>query len=92
MVENVEYYISVFLKVVMTGLTTLLLIVSTASWYRMRSGKLGLISVAFAAFFVKGVIMLFDVFLETGLIVENNVALIIDLLIIVALYFSAIKK
>ncbi|EMR74375.1 hypothetical protein MBGDN05_00161 [Thermoplasmatales archaeon SCGC AB-539-N05] len=92
MIWNYEYYISLFLKIVITGLAALLLIVSTASWRRLHNIKLALISVAFASFFIKGFILVIDIFLGTDIIIQNNIALIIDLVIIISLYFSAIKK
>jgi hypothetical protein len=87
-----EYYVSLFLVIVMTGLSALLLIVSLVSSYRLHNTKLALISIAFICFFIKGLLLCFQMLLSFQIIQQNNVALVIDLIIITALYFAAIKE
>ncbi|HEX08483.1 MAG TPA: hypothetical protein ENG38_01575 [Thermoplasmatales archaeon] len=86
-----DYYISLFLTVVMTGLSALLLLVSTVSSYRLRNTKLALISIAFTCFFIKGLILCLQMLLHFQIIQQNNIVLVFDLIIITALYFAAIK-
>jgi hypothetical protein len=75
-----------FLTVVMTGLAGLLLFVSFASWYRVRSAKLALVGVAFVSFFIKAILLLF------GSIIQDEKAVVIDSVILVLLYFAVIKR
>lgn len=51
--------IYLFLTIVMAGLAGLLLLVSSASWYRLRATKLCLVSLAFLALFIKAVLLSF---------------------------------
>ncbi|HDM25398.1 MAG TPA: hypothetical protein ENG24_02240 [Thermoplasmatales archaeon] len=86
-----DYYISLFLTVVMTGLSALLLMVSMVSSYRLRNVKLMLISIAFICFFIKGLILCLQMLLDFEIIRQNNIVLVFDLAVITALYFAAIK-
>ncbi|MCD6108862.1 hypothetical protein B6U70_02880 [Euryarchaeota archaeon ex4484_162] len=86
-----DYYISLFLTVVMTGLSALLLMVSMVSSYRLRNVKLMLISIAFICFFIKGLILCLQMLLDFEIIRQNNIVLVFDLVVITALYFAAIK-
>ena len=86
-----DYYISLFLTVVMTGLSALLLMVSMVSSYRLRNVKLMLISIAFICFFIKGLRLCLQMLLDFEIIRQNNIVLVFDLVVITALYFAAIK-
>jgi len=78
--------ITLFLSIIIAGFSLLLATVSMVAYYRLRATKLLLVSMAFLAFVVKGVLIAFGVF-DQGLI-----GLAIDFVIIVFLYFAAIKK
>ena len=78
--------IKLLLSILIAGFSILLFIVSTAAYYRIRANKLLLASFAFLAFLIKGILII----LET--IDQGEIALGIDLLIIILLYFSIIKK
>lgn len=78
--------IYLFLTIVMAGLAGLLLIVSFASTYRLKALKLGLVSLAFLMFFIKAILLVFEY------IVQDEYAVIIDVIILLLLYFSVVKK
>ena len=78
--------ILLFLLIIMTGLSALLLLVSFVSWYRLRSIKLGLVSFAFVAFFVKAILQMFEI------ITPDEKAVAIDFIILVLLYLAVTKK
>lgn len=75
-----------FLTILMAGLAGLLLVVSSASWYRLRALKLGLVTIAFFVFFIKAVLLVFEI------ITEDIVAVFIDVIILIILYFSIVKR
>ena len=78
--------IILFLTIIMAGLSGLILIVSFISWYRIRTAKLAIVGLAFIAFFIKAILLIFE------LISQDEKSIIIDSLIIVLLYFAVIKK
>jgi hypothetical protein len=78
--------ITLFLAILITGLSTLLLVISSVSYYRLKLTKLLIINFAFFAFIIKGLLTLFEIITQTRL------GLILDLVIIVLLYFAVIKK
>jgi len=72
----------------------MLLVVSLISWRRTKNTKLLLVSVAFLVFFLKGIfLMVWFVFL-TGITesVEFLLLIILDLLILLFLYFAIAKS
>ena len=78
--------ITLFLTIVMAGLSCILLIVSFASWHRLRSVKFLFVSIAFVGFFIKAILLIFEI------IIQDEKAVIIDSIILILLYLSIIKK
>jgi len=78
--------ITLFLSIVIAGLSTLLFIVSAASYYKIRSTKLLIINLAFLAFIIKGILLII------GYISQHRIGLFLDLAILILLYFAIIKK
>ena len=78
--------VSIFLSILIVGFSILLFIVSIAAFSRLKQTKLILISLAFLAFAVKGTLVLVE-YIELARIV-----LIIDFLILLALYFATVKR
>lgn len=70
----------------MAGFAGLLLLISCASWYRLKAVKLGFVSLAFLALFIKAFLLIF------GTIVQDEYAVLIDVVVLVLLYFSVVKK
>lgn len=75
-----------FLTIIMAGLAGLLLLVSFVSWRRIGNVKLALVGLAFLAFLIKAVLLIF------GVIFQDEKSVVIDSIILVLLYFSVIKK
>lgn len=78
--------ILLFSSVVMAGLSLLLFLVSLLSFYRVRDSKLFFVTLAFFLFFLKGVIISLR-FLE-----QNLYLVVVDLIIILFLYLTIVKK
>jgi len=78
--------IILFLSIVITGLSALLFVVSAASFYRLRATKLLIINLAFLAFIIKGFLQIFE------FITQTRIGLILDLVVIILLYFAVVKK
>jgi len=78
--------ITLFLSIIIAGFSLLLAMVSMVAYYRLRAIKLLLVSMAFLAFVVKGVLIVI------GIVNQDTLALGIDFVILVLLYFATIKK
>ena len=52
--------ITLFLSISITGLATLLFVVSAAAFYRLRAFKLLIINLAFLIFIIKGLLLIFE--------------------------------
>lgn len=78
--------ITLFLIIIMAGLSALLLFLSVISWYRLKNVKLAIISIAFLIFFMKSVFLFLD------LLSYDIKTVGIDALILILLYFAVIKK
>jgi len=78
--------ITLFLSIIIAGFSLLLAMVSMVAYYRLRATKLLLVSIAFLAFVVKGVLIVI------GIVTQDTLALGIDFVILVLLYFATIKK
>lgn len=78
--------ITLFLIIVTTGLSALLFIVSAAACFKLRVLKLLIINLAFLAFIIKGFLQIIEIFSQ------GRLGLIIDLIILILLYFAVIKK
>jgi len=78
--------ITLFLSIIIAGFSLLLAMVSMVAYYRLRAIKLLLVSMAFLAFVVKGVLIVI------GIVNQDTLALGIDFVILVLLYFATIRK
>ena len=78
--------ITLFLSILIAGLAGLLFVVSAAAYKRLRAGKLLIINLAFLMFVIKGLLIIFEI------ISQERIGLILDITIIVLLYFAVIKK
>jgi len=70
----------------MTGLSFLLLLVSAVSYLRIRDSKMLFLMVAFLVFMVKGMLLVADV------VSQSLVLIALDLVIIVSLYLTVVKR
>jgi len=70
----------------MTGLSFLLLLVSAVSYSRIRDSKMLFLMVAFLVFMVKGMLLVADV------VSQSLVLIALDLVIIVSLYLTVVKR
>jgi len=78
--------IVLFSNIIVVGLSILLFIISMFSFYRVKNFKLLFISIAFLVFIIKGLLVLIE-YISQDLLIS-----IIDLVIILLLYFSVAKK
>jgi len=62
------------------------LLVSFVSWYRLKNMKLAIVGLAFLVFFVKALLLVFEI------IVQDEKAIIIDFIVVILLYFAVVKK
>jgi hypothetical protein len=85
--------IETFLAILLAGLSLLLLIVSLLSYRRIRNVKLLFVSIAFALFFIKALVLIMSVISNTwdefGMRWE---LLLLDVIVIVMLYLSIARK
>ena len=78
--------ITLFLAILIVGLSTLLFVLSLVAYIRLQNFKLLLISFAFFAFIIKGSLLI------TEYLSQGRFGLVIDLIILVLLYFAVAKK
>ena len=78
--------ILLFLSILIAGFSLLLFIVSIIAYSRIKSVKLLIISFAFLAFTVKGVLLLLE------FISQDMYATVIDFVVLVLLYLATAKK
>jgi hypothetical protein len=78
--------ITLLLSILIAGFSGLLFIVSIAAYNRIRSVKLLFISLAFFMFIVKGLLLIFEIF------VQDKIMIAIDFVILILLYFASVKK
>jgi hypothetical protein len=78
--------ITLFLSIAVTGFALLLLIVSTAAYLRLRNMKFIFVGAAFLTFFIKGILLI------AGIVGQNEIGSGIDFVILILLYFAAVKK
>jgi hypothetical protein len=78
--------ITLFLAIVISGLSILLFIVSLFSYIRLQNIKLLLVSLAFFAFIVKGILLILEI------LNQGRLGMIIDLVVLILLYFAVAKK
>jgi hypothetical protein len=78
--------VTLFLSIVIAGLSTLLFIVSAVAFHRLRVLKLLIINLAFFVFIIKGLLLIFEI------ISQDQFGLFLDIAIIVLLYFAVVKR
>ena len=78
--------IELFLSILITGFSFLLMIVSTGAYIRVKSIKFLLIDIAFLCFFIKAILAILSI------VYISKIALIIDMIIITLFYVSIVKK
>ncbi|WP_455392265.1 hypothetical protein [[Eubacterium] cellulosolvens] len=98
--EEIEYLVQDVLIACIMILAFSLLVVATLSYNRTRNRKILMITIAFAFFFVKSIIL--TVGLYTGILSSNNLTptfvipfdflLLFDFLILLLLYFAVFKR
>ena len=86
--------IEVFLRVALMGFSLLLFAVSAVSYYRVRNNRLLFITLAFAAFFVKGLVLSLAIFVESvDSAFSASVQVIgLDFLILALIYLGIAKR
>ncbi len=78
--------ITLFLSILIAGLSAILFIVSMISTARLRKIKLLLVGTAFIAFIIKGLLLTFEY------ISQDQIGMVLDIVVILLLYFAIIKK
>jgi hypothetical protein len=98
--EEIEYMVQDVLIACIMILALSLLVIAALSYKRTRNSKILVITIAFAFFFVKSLIL--SVGLYTGILSSNNLPptfvipfdflLLFDFLILLLLYFAVFKR
>ena len=78
--------ITLFLSILITGVASLLFIVSIIRAIKLRNLKFSIISTAFLIFAIKGLLLFFE------FLAHEKFSMILDLAVIVLLYFAIIKR
>jgi len=78
--------IVLLLTLLIAGFSILLFAVSIISYSRLKVTKFLIIGLAFLGFFAKAILLLLEY------VVQDQIALIIDLIIIILLYLAIVKK
>ena len=86
--------LELFLSVALTGFSLILFVISAITYRRVQRTKLLFVSLAFALFFVKGLLLTLGLFVDSiGDVFQSSVLVImLDFGIMVFLYFSVVKK
>ena len=86
--------LELFLSVALTGFSLILFVISAITYRRVQRTKLLFVSLAFALFLVKGLMLTLGLFIDSiGDIFQSSVLVImLDFGIMVFLYFSVVKK
>jgi hypothetical protein len=86
--------IEIFLRIAVMGFSLLLFVVLSIAYIKVRNIKLLFATIAFFLFFIKGILLtlgLFNVYFYKTF-PTTSVLLLVDFLILVALYFGIAKK
>ena len=78
--------IELLLAILIAGFSFLVFLVSITAYVRLRVGKFLILGAAFLMFFIKGLLLLLE------FIIQDQIAFLIDLLIILLLYIAVVKK
>jgi hypothetical protein len=78
--------ISLFLSILIAGVSTILFIISIISTIKLKDVKFLLVGIAFLAFIIKGLLLTFE-FLN-----QEKIGMILDITVVVLLYLAIVKK
>lgn len=86
--------LEIFFRVALMGFSLILFVVSAITYRRVKRTKLLLVSLAFALFFVKGLMLTLGLFINSiGDVFQSSVLVtMLDFGIMLFLYFSVVKK
>ena len=98
--QDLEYMIQDILIPCIMILAFALLIIASLSYKRTRNNKILIITIAFACFFAKGVILSIGLYagmlasdsLPPSFVIPFDFLLVLDFLILFLLYFAVFKK
>ncbi len=86
--------IEVFLRVALMGFSLLLFITSVVSYVRVKNNRLLFISLAFAVFFVKGLVLSVAIFNESvdKVFTASEELIALDFVILALIYLGIVKR
>ena len=86
--------VEVFLRVALMGFSLLLFITSVVSYVRVRNNRLLFISMAFAVFFVKGLVLSIAIFADSVNTVfsASEQLILLDFVILALIYLGIVKR
>jgi len=98
--EDIEYMLQDILIPCIMILAFVLVIIAGKSYGRSRNEKILLITIAFASFFIKGLVLSIGLFagmlssdsLPPSFVIPFDLLLFLDFLILLLLYFAVFKK
>lgn len=85
-------YIEEIFTAWITVFSLVLLIIAAVSYRRTASRKMLYVCLAFGAFFVKGMLATYLLFMGNSIISSNIVAGFFDVVVLLLLYYVALKK
>ena len=86
--------VEVFLRVALMGFSLLLFITSVVSYVRVRNNRLLFISLAFAVFFVKGLVLSLAIFVDSvnSAFTASVQLIVLDFVILALIYLGIVKR
>ena len=78
--------ISLFFSILIAGVSSIVFIISMISTVKLKNIKFLLVGIAFLSFLIKGLLLTFE------LIAQDNLGIILDILVVILLYFAIVKK
>ena len=86
--------LEIFFRVALMGFSLILFVISAITYRRVQRTRLLLVSLAFALFFIKGLMLTLGLFIDSiGDVFHASVlTTMLDFGIMVFLYFSVVKK
>lgn len=86
--------LELFFRVALMGFSLILFVISAITYRRVQRTRLLLVSLAFALFFVKGLMLTLGLFIDSiGDVFQTSVLVtMLDFGIMLFLYFSIVKK
>jgi hypothetical protein len=88
--DNLE----IFFRVALLGFSLILFVISAVTYKRIGRRRLLLVSLAFAMFFVKGLLLTMGMFIDSigGVFDSTVLVTMVDFAIMAFLYLSVVKK